>query len=280
MQQIYITNVSALTHFIVSENKGMSMKKLIAGNWKMNGGEDQARLLVSAIADEIQKTPAITEAYDFLVCPPSLYLLVIKDICVKHGISFGAQDCSVHEVGAYTGEISAQMIADCGGSYVILGHSERRQYHGESSALVAEKAKAAHDAGLVAVICVGETEAQRDAGQENEIVGVQLQASLPEGANTANTVIAYEPVWAIGTGKTASSDDVANMHSFICAQLKEQLADSENMRILYGGSMKPDNAHALLSTPHVDGGLIGGASLKAELFVGIAVAAVEGAGKN
>ena len=252
------------------------MKKLIAGNWKMNGSLGQAEELVSSIAAKIQEQPSITDSYEFLVCPPFLYMSAVKDICAKHGISFGAQDCSVHEAGAYTGEISAQMIADCGGAYVILGHSERRQYHGETSALVAQKAKAAHDAGLVAVICVGETESDRDAGKENEIVGAQLKASLLEGANAENTVVAYEPVWAIGTGKTASSDDVANMHSFICAQLKEQLADSKNLRILYGGSMKPENAHALLSTPHVDGGLIGGASLKAEQFVGIAIAAQEG----
>ena len=252
------------------------MKKLIAGNWKMNGSLGQAEELVSSIAAKIQGQSDITDSYEFLVCPPFLYMSAVKNICAKHGISFGAQDCSVHDSGAYTGEISAQMIADCGGTYVILGHSERRQYHGETSALVAQKAKAAHDAGLIAVICVGETESDRDAGKENEIVGAQLKASLPEGANAENTVIAYEPVWAIGTGKTASSDDVANMHSFICAQLKEQLADSGNMRILYGGSMKPENAHALLSTPHVDGGLIGGASLKAEQFVGIAVAAEEG----
>ncbi|PCI56313.1 MAG: triose-phosphate isomerase [Alphaproteobacteria bacterium] len=252
------------------------MKKLIAGNWKMNGNLGQAEELVSSIAAKIQEQPSIIDSYEFLICPPFLYMPAIKDICAKHGIVFGAQDCSVHEAGAYTGEISAQMIADCGGTYVILGHSERRQYHGETSQLVAQKATAAHGAGLVAVICVGETESDRDAGKENEIVGAQLQASLPEGANAENTVIAYEPVWAIGTGKTASSDDVANMHSFICAQLKEQLADSKNLRILYGGSMKPENAHALLSTPHVDGGLIGGASLKAEQFIGIAVAAEEG----
>lgn len=252
------------------------MKKLIAGNWKMNGSLGQAEELVSSIAAKIQEQPSITDSYEFLVCPPSPYMSAVKDICAKHGISFGAQDCSVHEFGAYTGEISARMIADCGGAYVILGHSERRQYHGEASTLVAQKAKAAHDAGLVAVICVGETASDRDVGKENDVVGAQLKASLPEGASAENTVVAYEPVWAIGTGKTASSDDVAKMHSFICAQLKEQLADSKNLRILYGGSMKPENAHALLSTPHVEGGLIGGASLKAEQFVGIAVAAEEG----
>ncbi|PCJ99727.1 MAG: triose-phosphate isomerase [Zetaproteobacteria bacterium] len=251
------------------------MKKLIAGNWKMNGDTNQAVELVSSIAEEIQGNPAIKDSHEFLVCPPSLYLLTVKDICAKQGISLGAQDCSVHESGAYTGELSAQMIADCGGSYVILGHSERRQYHKETSELVAQKAKAAHDAGLIAIICVGETESDREAGKENEVVGAQLKASLPESANAHNIVIAYEPVWAIGTGKTANSDDVAKMHSFIHAQLKEQLADSENMRILYGGSMKPENACALLATPHVDGGLIGGASLKAEQFVGIAIASVK-----
>lgn len=251
------------------------MKKLIAGNWKMNGSLGQAEELVSSIAVKIQENSAVADSCEFLVCPPALYMSAVKDICVKHEIALGAQDCSVHESGAYTGEISAQMIADCGGTYVILGHSERRQYHGETSKLVAQKSKAAYDAGLVAIICVGETESDRDAGKQNEIVGAQLRASLPEGANAKNTVIAYEPVWAIGTGKTASSDDVANMHNFICAQLKEQLADSQNLRILYGGSMKPENACALLSTPHVDGGLIGGASLKVEQFVGIAVAAEE-----
>lgn len=249
------------------------MKKLIAGNWKMNGNLDPAESLVSSIAREIQNNSMVNDSCEFLICPPSPYLLVIKDICAKHGIAFGAQDCSVHKAGAYTGEISAQMIADCGGAYVILGHSERRQYHAETSKLVAQKAQAAHDAGLVAIVCVGETEADRDAGKENEIVGAQLRDSLPKGANAQNTVIAYEPVWAIGTGKTASSDDVATMHSFICAQLQEQLADSKNLRILYGGSMKPENARTLLATPYVDGGLIGGASLKAEQFVGIAVGA-------
>lgn len=249
------------------------MKKLIAGNWKMNGSLDQALNLVSSIAHEIKNNSKVNDSSEFLICPPFPYLLLVKDICVKHGISFGAQDCSAHDAGAYTGDVSAKMIADCGGSYVILGHSERRQYQNEASGLVAQKAKAAHDAGLIAIICVGETEGDRDAGKENEIVGAQLIASLPTGASAHNTVIAYEPVWAIGTGKTASREDVENMHSFICAQLKEQLADSKNMRILYGGSMKPENASSLLATPHVDGGLIGGASLKAEQFVGIAVAA-------
>ncbi len=249
------------------------MKKLIAGNWKMNGSLAQADNLPASIAQEIQSNSSVNDSCEFLVCPPFPYMLAIKDICVKNGISFGAQDCSVHDSGAYTGEVSAQMIADCGGTYVILGHSERRQYHGETNDIVSGKAKAAHGAGLVSIICVGETEEEREAGKQNEVVGEQLRSSLPVGANAENTVIAYEPVWAIGTGKTANSEDVAMMHSFICNQLKEHLADSKNMRILYGGSMKPENASSLLSTPHVDGGLIGGASLKAEQFVGIAVSA-------
>ncbi len=167
------------------------------------------------------------------------------------------------------------MIADCGASYVIVGHSERRQYHNERDQLVAEKAQAAHEGGLTAIICIGESEQEREAGLEEKVVGTQLLQSLPASATADNTVIAYEPVWAIGTGKTAQPDDVAKIHSFIREKLKERLADSQNMRILYGGSMKPENAKDLLATPNVDGGLIGGASLKAEQFIAIGQAAAD-----
>tara|TARA_R110002072_G_scaffold299234_1_gene474246 strand:- start:98 stop:856 length:759 start_codon:yes stop_codon:yes gene_type:complete len=249
------------------------MKKLIAGNWKMNGTAEQGTELVSAIAEGLRTHSALHESCDFLVCPPAVYISVIKGIASKNNILCGAQDCSAHENGAYTGEVAAPMVKGVGCSHVILGHSERRQYHNESNELVAVKAKAAHEAGLIAIICVGETEAERDANVQDAVVGRQVIESLPRGANAQNTVIAYEPVWAIGTGKTASVDDVAKMHSFIRAKLQEHLADSQNMRILYGGSMKPENAEELLATPNVDGGLIGGASLKADQFLAIGLAA-------
>ncbi len=245
------------------------MKKLIAGNWKMNGSLAVSKNLVAGISREVSENLSLADKCDFLICPPFPYLLDIKyDI-----LALGAQDCSAHASGAYTGEVSASMIKDCGGSYVILGHSERRQYHGETNDLIAAKAKAALDAGLIAIICVGETQNQREAGQEEAIVGTQLIESLPENAGAQNIVIAYEPVWAIGTGVTASSDDVAKMHGFIRSKLEEKIPDADKVRILYGGSMKPDNASELLSTPNVDGGLIGGASLKAEQFVGIGLCA-------
>ncbi len=249
------------------------MKKLIAGNWKMNGNLAKSSEIVAGIAEKIENYPAIRDICDFVICPPFPYLLHIEKLCKKSNIEVGAQNCSVHHSGAYTGDISADMIRDCGGSYVILGHSERRQHHNESDQHIAQKAKAAHDAGLKTIICVGETERQRDKGEEEIVVGQQLRASLPETATAENTAIAYEPVWAIGSGKTANPQDVETMHKFIRDTLKELVADPENLRILYGGSMKPENAAALLSTPNVDGGLIGGASLHAEQFVAIGLAA-------
>ncbi len=244
------------------------MKKLIAGNWKMNGSVEQTMDIVSGIDAQIKNNPSLEDNCEFLICPPSPYLLNIKS-----DIVLGAQDCSEHDSGAYTGEVSAAMVKDCGGSYVILGHSERRQYHGEVSELVARKAMAAHAAGLVAIICVGETEDQRAAAQEETIVAKQLIESIPKNATSHNTVIAYEPVWAIGTGKTASRDDVVKMHGFIRNKLQDSIGDADNVRILYGGSMKPENAANLLSTPNVDGGLIGGASLKYDQFIKIGLAA-------
>ncbi len=251
------------------------MKKLIAGNWKMNTTRKQAVDLVYSVLGKIKANPSLQESCDFLICPPFTYLDIIENTCKEDAYSIykGAQDCSMHEAGAYTGEISAGMIKDCGGSYVILGHSERRQYHGETNDVIADKAKTAHKAGLVTIICVGESYNQREQGQETVVVGKQLLESLPKDANAQNTVIAYEPVWAIGTGKTASPDDVAVMHAFIRNKLKEIIEDSEKTRILYGGSMKPENAAKLLATPNVDGGLIGGASLDADAFIEIGLAA-------
>ncbi|MGH1455430.1 MAG: triose-phosphate isomerase [Alphaproteobacteria bacterium] len=245
------------------------MKKLIAGNWKMNGDSQSAGSLARDISQGLKNTPSLQDNCDVLICPPFIYIHEVAD----NNLLVGAQDCSVHESGAYTGEVSAAMLENSGCSHVILGHSERRQFHEEKNTTVADKAKAAHVAGLVAIICVGETESEREAGCEEAVVGRQVIESLPDSATSQNTVIAYEPVWAIGTGKTASADDASKMHSFIRLKIKEKLADAENLRILYGGSMKPNNAKELLAMPDIDGGLIGGASLNAEQFLAIALAA-------
>lgn len=236
------------------------MKKLIAGNWKMNGTAQEAENLVQAIAKGID--PALLSQSELLVCPPFVHLQMIGKVLDKR-IALGAQDCSVDENGAFTGDISAAMLKQLGVQYVILGHSERRTLRGETDETVARKAALAHKHGLITIICVGEKEDEREKGIEKDVVGRQLGASVPSSANSANTVIAYEPVWAIGTGKTAMPADVQDMHAFIRKK-------GGNLRILYGGSMKPENAGELLKTPNVDGGLIGGASLKADQFLSIA----------
>lgn len=253
------------------------MKKLIAGNWKMNGTLGSARTLVDGIVAGLRAAPDVAASCDFLVCPPYVHMYVVKNV-IDHNhapVVLGGQDCAATQSGAYTGEIAAEMLRDFGCGYVILGHSERRHILGETSAIVAEKAAMAHAAGLIAVICVGETEDERSAGMENEVVEAQIKASIPQGATAANTVIAYEPVWAIGTGKVATVDDVAAMHGFIRERAKEKVANSGQMRILYGGSVKPDNAAALFAVPHVDGALIGGASLDAQQYIAIAQAAMK-----
>lgn len=247
------------------------MKKLIAGNWKMNGSIESAIDLIDGIEKAITEQPALLEKCDFLVCPPALHMMAVQGSL--ENVSLGAQNCAATDNGAYTGEISAAMLADLGVSYVILGHSERREYFGESDADVNAKAAKAIENGLNVIICVGETEEQRDQGVQNDIVGAQLAASIPNNANADNMVIAYEPVWAIGTGKTATADDVAAMHGFIRDFLSSRHSGEGRERILYGGSMKPGNAAELLATPNVDGGLIGGASLKVDDFIGIGKAA-------
>lgn len=247
------------------------MKKLIAGNWKMNGDAKAAEALVTGIEEAIAAAPGVLGGCDFVVCPPFVHIPMVKD-CASV-VAIGGQDCSQKDSGAYTGEIAASMLKDIGASYVILGHSERRQYHKESDALVAAKAAAANAAGLITIICVGETEAEREAGQQNDVVAAQLKGSLPQGVTAENTVIAYEPVWAIGTGKTATAEDIRAMHAFIRGKLDESLADGGNIRILYGGSVKPSNAAEIFGVDHVNGALIGGASLKVEDFMGIAKAA-------
>lgn len=255
----------------------MRSKKLIAGNWKMNGTLAEARALAVGIADGLESELSLLEGCDFVVCPPFVHVGAVGAALAEPVggavVSLGAQDCAAVENGAYTGDVSAAMLVDAGCDYVILGHSERRQYHKETDSLIAAKAKAAQAAGLITIICVGESEDERASDAQDAVVAAQLAASIPDGATAQNCVIAYEPVWAIGTGKTARVEDVAAMHLFIREKLKERLADSAQMRILYGGSVKPDNTGDLMRVDHVDGALIGGASLKADQYLGIARAA-------
>lgn len=229
----------------------------------MNGDKAFAQSLASSVVGGVDGIE-----HEFLVCPSFVHLDLVGSIIKDSAVKLGAQDCAAEEQGAHTGDISADMLASYGCEYVILGHSERRQDHGERSDLVCQKAEKALEQNLKTIICVGETEEQRDEGRAMEIVGAQLDKSLPNNATPENTVIAYEPVWAIGTGKTASLGDILEMHRFI----KEKLAPSGNFRILYGGSVKPDNASEILTLDVVDGALIGGASLKADSYLGIAKA--------
>ena len=240
-----------------------AMKKLIAGNWKMNGNLAEAVALAQGIAP--------VAGVDFCVCPPFVHLGAVRGVLPPH-LALGAQDCSERANGAYTGDVSAAMLADLGCRYVIIGHSERRQYHGETDILVKAKAEAAISTGLTVILCVGETDAQRVAGQADIVVAAQLRDGLPANAGSDTLVIAYEPVWAIGTGKVPEIQDVRAMHALIRRVLKEKLDNSAMVRILYGGSVKPDNAGALLTVENVDGALVGGASLKADTFAAIAKA--------
>jgi triosephosphate isomerase len=241
---------------------------LIAGNWKMNGGKAMAVPLVDALLRALRAHGPV--ACDLLVCPPAPLIATLAPLVAHTPVALGGQDCHPDKSGAHTGDIAAEMLADAGAGYVIVGHSERRQDHGEDDALVRAKAAAALRADLVAVICVGETEAQRDAGKALDVVRAQLAGSLPKGADQANTVIAYEPVWAIGTGRTPTVEEVAEIHGGIRAALAGHSPLLRDCRVLYGGSMKPDNAAALLAVEDVDGGLIGGASLSADDFWAIA----------
>ena len=249
----------------------MDMKNLIAGNWKMNGDMAGALKLASGIVAAVQDTPRLLETNDFLVCPPYVHLAPVQTE-LSAAISLGAQDCSPFDNGAYTGDIAASMLKDMNCDYVILGHSERRQYYCESNLLVKQKAKMAHEAGLRTIICVGETLEERESGHAQEVVTNQLLESLPETANADNLVIAYEPVWAIGTGKAATADDIAQMHEAIYFKLSGKVDKAGEIRILYGGSVKPNNAKEIFEVNYVHGALIGGASLTVEDFIGIAAA--------
>ncbi|MDP2254758.1 MAG: triose-phosphate isomerase [Polaromonas sp.] len=251
------------------------MKKLIAGNWKMNGSLAANEALLAALA---QGLAAARPACDVVVCVPAPYLAQVQTLKSVHAslsvMEVGAQDVSAQASGAYTGEVSAAMLKDLGCRYVIVGHSERRQYHGESDALVADKAKAALASGITPIVCVGETLDEREAGRTEEVVKRQLAAVIhANGHCISEIVLAYEPVWAIGTGKTASPEEAQVVHAVLRAQLKAATDQSARVKILYGGSMNAANAATLLAQPDIDGGLIGGASLKAVDFLKIIAAA-------
>jgi triosephosphate isomerase len=242
-------------------------RQLIAGNWKMNGRQASAVALAREIVAQADAGPL---RCDLLVCPPTPLLAPVGAVLVSGPVALGAQDCHPAEDGAHTGDVSAEMLADLDCRYVIVGHSERRTDHGETDELVNAKAAAAHRAGLVAVVCVGETLAERDAGRTLEVVERQVLGSLPAGSTPENTVIAYEPVWAIGTGRTPTPQDVAAVHGHLRLVLGRKVSGADRLRVLYGGSVKPDNAKVLLAVDNVDGALVGGASLKAADFWAIA----------
>jgi triosephosphate isomerase len=237
------------------------MKKLAAGNWKMNG----ARASLAEVAALVAAHPA--PACEMLLCPPATLIAQMADAARGSALLVGAQDCHAKPQGAHTGDISVAMLKDAGATHVILGHSERRTDHGETDELVRAKAEAAVDAGLVAIVCIGETEAEHDAGKTLAVIGSQIDGSIPGGATAANLVVAYEPVWAIGTGRTPTLAEIAEVHSFLRGRLRGLIGDeAEGVRILYGGSVKPSNAGDIFAVPHVDGALVGGASLKAADF--------------
>jgi len=241
------------------------MRPLVAGNWKMNGLASSLGEL-AALKDALARQAS---ACDVLVCPPATLIAQAAGL-VKGAFALGGQDCHAAAKGAFTGDISAEMLSDAGASYVIVGHSERRQIHGESNGDVAAKAQAAWRAGLKAIICIGESETQRNAGNATDICQGQLEASVPQEATPANTVIAYEPVWAIGTGRTPTRADIAAMHAHVRACLTAKLGDgARKILILYGGSVNPGNAAEILNLPDVGGALVGGASLKSDDFLRI-----------
>jgi triosephosphate isomerase (TIM) len=247
-------------------------KPLVAGNWKMNGSLESVRTLLAGIKSGISDV----QNAEVAVCPPYVYLAETEKLLQGSGIGWGGQDLSTESSGAFTGEIAVSMLQDFGCQYVIVGHSERRTYHAESDELVAKKYAVARAAGLVPILCVGETLEERESGITEQVVARQLDALIDmEGVEALKDgVIAYEPVWAIGTGKTASPEQAQEVHAFIRGRVAEKSAEvADGVRILYGGSMKPDNAKELIGKPDIDGGLIGGASLKAEDFLGICTAA-------
>ncbi len=248
----------------------MTRRPLVAGNWKMNG----LRAALAEIGAMGASYDAALEARaELVICPPATLLALAAEIAGPASIGLGGQDCHPASRGAHTGDLSAAMLKDAGASYVIVGHSERRVDHGETDALIQTKARAAIQAGLIPIVCVGETRAERDAGRATEIVGAQIMASLPSDA-PQSVVLAYEPVWAIGAGLTPTTADIAQMHAFARETVEARLGGGKSaaVRILYGGSVKPGNAAELLGVANVDGALVGGASLRAADFLAIAEA--------
>jgi triosephosphate isomerase len=244
-------------------------RPLVAGNWKMNGLKASA----AELGKIIRGVGALSTRVDLMICPPATLAMTFAAAALGSKIDIGGQDCHAEPSGAFTGDISAEMLSDLGAKAVIVGHSERRTYHKETDVEVRAKAQAAWRAGLTAIVCIGETHSEREAGRTLDVLGHQLDGSLPDGATAANLVVAYEPVWAIGTGLTPTPADVAEVHAFIRGRLAARYGDTaESIRILYGGSVKPSNAAELMAVANVDGALVGGASLKAEDFLGIAAA--------
>ena len=246
--------------------EGTIIKPLVAGNWKMNGTTAmlrEPRLLAGMMRDVKTKC-------DILVCPPATLIRRVKGVLKGSRIRVGGQDCHAVTSGPHTGDISAEILKDSGATHVIVGHSERRTNHKETDATVAAKAKAAHRAGIIAIICIGETLEERKGGKTLSVLTSQIKGSIPEGATASNTVVAYEPVWAIGTGLTPTTAEVAEAHTHIRAELAKLMREEgAKTRILYGGSVKPSNASELMSAANVNGALVGGASLKAADFIGI-----------
>ena len=243
------------------------MKKLAAGNWKMNGTVadlDEVRALIAA-------HPA--PSCEMLLCPPATLISRMAEVARGTALMVGGQDCHAKASGPHTGDLSAAMLRDAGATHVILGHSERRTDHGETDAQIRAKAEAALAQGLIAIVCIGETEAERDAGQTLGVIGRQLDGSIPGSATAATLVVAYEPVWAIGTGRTPTLAEIGEVHTFLRSRLRGLIgAEADGLRLLYGGSVKPSNAAEIFAIPHVDGALVGGASLKAADFGAIVAA--------
>ena len=247
------------------------IRPMVAGNWKMNGSRaslDELALMSTGF------TPALRQKLDIMICPPATLVLAASQRAVGSGIAIGGQDCHANDAGAHTGDLSAGMLFDAGATAVIVGHSERRADHNESDATVKAKAEAARRNALIAIICVGETRADREAGKTLAVVRRQLKGSIPENMTSRDLVVAYEPVWAIGTGLTPTAGDVAEVHAMIRQDLRRIVGkeEAEKVRILYGGSVKPSNAKELMSVPNVNGALVGGASLKALDLLGIVAA--------
>ena len=245
-----------------------AIRPLIAGNWKMNG----LKASIAEFGAMLAGASAVAARADLLVCPPTTLVTAFAERARgSKAVAVGAQDCHSKASGAHTGDLSAEMLADAGASAVLVGHSERRADHGETDTLVRQKAEAVWRAGLTAIVCIGETREQRDAGKTLDICGAQLQGSLPDNATSGNLVVAYEPVWAIGTGLTPTVGDVEQVHRFIRDKLSERFkGEGAKIRILYGGSVKPSNAAELMAVANVNGALVGGASLKAADFLAIA----------